>query len=205
MDFRASDYTCYRFAFWYSEEMGGSIRETICKLPSGRQWENITYILNATDWRTPIFPESHHVRVVCSGPDISVYLDRGIDPILTATDSSFTGGFIGTYLEAGDGGTGIFTGSRHIDNVSLLPADDARVLSSSSLPSKVETDETPLLPSDPLSSACSSGENPQVLFFGELVEKVDGGAGGAQATARIPTPGIRRESLARPSPFPPYI
>ena len=200
MDFRASNDTCYRFAFLYSEEMGGSIRETICKLPSGRQWENITYILNATDWRTPSFPESHHVKVVCSGPDISVYMDQGIDPILTATDSSFTGGFIGTYIEAGDGMGGIFTGSRHIDNVSLSPIDDARALSLPSLSSTAVTDETIPLPSDPLSSACSACVNPQVPLFDELVERVDGSAVDTQAAARILTSGIRRGSPVHPSP-----
>lgn len=118
MDFRASENTCYRFAFVYSLEMGGA-KEFLYKMPSGRQWENMTEVLAETSWHAYSLPDSHHVKVVCSGPEISAYLDSGPDPILSATDASFVGGFIGTYLEAGDGGIGQFTGSRHVDNITL--------------------------------------------------------------------------------------
>lgn len=145
MDFRASENTCYRFAFVYSFEMGGA-KEFLYKMPSGRQWENVTEVLAETSWHAYSLPDSHHVKVVCSGPEISAYLDSGPDPILSATDASFVGGFIGTYLEAGDGGTGQFTGSRHVDNITLDLMEVAVVQYCSDVKSLEPAEQVLLLP-----------------------------------------------------------
>jgi len=118
VDFRATQTSCYRFVFSYAASNGICAR--IERFDSGRQFPVAFQLLNSTAWRTPSFPENHLVRIECADHSIAIFIDESSTPNLTASDSTYSAGFVGTYIQSGDGGGGAITVYRNIDNISLI-------------------------------------------------------------------------------------
>ncbi|MBU1913840.1 MAG: hypothetical protein KJ563_01410, partial [Candidatus Thermoplasmatota archaeon] len=132
VDFRAGDQSCYRFAILYSQELN-SIREVLNMVPDRHSWPQHPTSLGFTSWRTPSFPQAHHYRIECTGSGISVFSDFATIPIIPATDTSLTSGYIGTYFESGNGDGGAIHAWASFDNIQLISGASGDPGDSSSL------------------------------------------------------------------------
>jgi hypothetical protein len=119
IDFRADDQNCYRFAILYGQAWD-SIREILFMVPDRHSWPQHPTMLGSTSWRTASFPQTHHYRIECMGSGISAFMDSATAPIITATDTSLTSGYIGTYFESGNGDGGAIHAWASFDNIQLI-------------------------------------------------------------------------------------